>query len=122
MTVLIDSCILIDHLRGHRPATDFLLEAREAAVSRITWIEVMAGARDDEDEARLRGLLAGFRVLPVDERVSEETVRLRRTRRLKVPDALILATARAHGLVLATRNTKDFTPSDPDVVVPYALP
>lgn len=82
----------------------------------------MAGALSDAEEARIRALLAAFRIVSVDERVSEETVKLRRTRRLKVPDAIILATARVHGLMLATRNTKDFAPGDPDVLVPYALP
>lgn len=122
MSVLVDSCILIDHLRGRQVASRFLLEAEAPCVSQITWIEVMAGAIDATDEARLRALFAGFRVLPVDERVADETVKLRRGRRLKVPDAIILATARAHGLPLATRNTKDSSPGDPDVFVPYALP
>ena len=122
MSILVDSCILIDHLRGHQVASRFLLEAEAPCLSQITWIEVMAGALSDAEEARIRALLAAFRIVPVDERVSEETVRIRRTRRLKVPDALILATARVHGLTLATRNTKDFAPGDPDVFVPYALP
>jgi hypothetical protein len=38
-----------------------------------------------------------------------------------MPDAIILATAKCHGLTLATRNTKDFDPADPGIVVPYRL-
>jgi predicted nucleic acid-binding protein len=53
--------------------------------------------------------------------VAEEAVRIRRQRRLKLPDAIILATARVHGLVLVTRNTKDFDPADPAIRIPYAL-
>jgi predicted nucleic acid-binding protein len=53
--------------------------------------------------------------------VAEESVTLRRTTRLKLPDAIILATARVHGLTLSTRNTKDFSPTDPTIRIPYEL-
>ena len=48
-------------------------------------------------------------------------MRLRRERRLKLPDALIWATARRHGSLLVTRNTKDFPKDDPGVRVPYSI-
>ncbi len=51
--------------------------------------------------------------------VAREAVALRKASRLKLPDALILATARVHGLLLVTRNHRDFSPSEPDVRVPY---
>ncbi|GDX79249.1 ribonuclease VapC [Deltaproteobacteria bacterium] len=119
MNYLLDSCILIDHLRGNSAATEFLLSTPGAAISHITWIEVMVGATDAAGERPLRALLSGFRVLPVDGEVAEEAVRLRRSRRVKLPDAIIWATARVHRLELATRNTKDFTPHEPGVTVPY---
>ena len=121
MSYLLDSCIIIDHLRNHDAATLFLRGAQRAAISQLTWIEVMVGADDAATEPGLRALLAGFAVLPVDDAVAEETVRLRRARRLKLPDAIIFATARVHGRELVTRNTKDFPPGTPGVVVPYQL-
>jgi hypothetical protein len=117
---LLDSCILIDHLRGHEAATAFLVAERAAAISAITRMEVMAGADEREAEV-IRGLLEGFALLAIDGAVAEEAVRLRRERRLKVPDAIILATARVHHLALATRNTRDFHRSERGVVVPYEL-
>ncbi len=122
MKYLLDSCILIDHLRGNVAATEFLLQTRGAAISHITWIEVMVGAADPEGERPLRALLSGFRVIPVDTDVAEEAVHLRRSRRVKLPDAIIWATARVHRLELATRNTKDFAPDEAGVTVPYRLP
>ncbi len=81
----------------------------------------MVGATAPDDERPLRALLSGFRVLPVDGDVAEEAVALRRSRRVKLPDAIIWATARVHRLELATRNTKDFAPDEPGVTVPYRL-
>jgi predicted nucleic acid-binding protein len=47
---------------------------------------------------------------------------LRRERpRLKLPDAIILATAQTRGRVLVTRNTKDFPAEMPGIRVPYVL-
>lgn len=40
---------------------------------------------------------------------------------VKLPDAIILATARIHGRVLATRNTRDFPESLEGVLMPYAI-
>lgn len=57
----------------------------------------------------LSSLSAGFedRILPVDRRVAEEWGRMNVPDPLPVLDALMAATAKVHGLVLATRNVKD---------------
>jgi predicted nucleic acid-binding protein len=106
---------------GEEEATELLRTSGRCAISEITWIEVLVGAEDAAAEVPLRALLSSFERLPIDHEVSEEAVRIRRERRLKLPDALILATARVHHRLLATRNTKDFSVDDPDVHVPYDL-
>lgn len=121
LSYLLDTCILIDHLNGLAEATSFLRSVEDPAISQITWIEVMVGARGEVEDRALRSLLRTFEVLSVDEDVAEAAVRLRRARRLKVPDAIILATAQIHGRKLATRNTRDFPEPDPEIVVPYRL-
>ena len=45
--------------------------------------------------------------------------KIRRDRRVKLPDAVIWATARAESALLVTRNTKDFPRDDPGIRVPY---
>jgi predicted nucleic acid-binding protein len=122
MSVLLDSCILIDFLFGHDAARQYVGRLDGAAISMITWMEVAVGAASPDEEVVVRAFLATFEVLPVDPRVAEEAVQLRRTRRLKLPDAIIFATARVHGRALATRNTKDFADDEPGVTIPYVLP
>jgi predicted nucleic acid-binding protein len=41
--------------------------------------------------------------------------------RLRLPDAIILATAQVEGCNLLTRNTRDFSPSWPEIRVPYSI-
>jgi len=53
-------------------------------------------------------LLAPFGELPVERSIAERAGRLRRDYGMRMPDALIAATALEHGLSLMTRNKKDF--------------
>jgi len=53
--------------------------------------------------------------------VAAEAVKLRRMFRLRLPDAIIWATARTQACLLVTRNTKDFPASEPGVRVPYTV-
>lgn len=119
MRILLDSCILIDLLGGSEAAREYLGGLRGAAISQLTWMEVLIGAANAEEEQIVRALLSTFELLPIDQEVSEEAVRLRRMRRLKLPDAIVFATARVHRRELATRNTKDFPSGTQGVVIPY---
>lgn len=121
MSVLLDSCILIDFLLGHDEAREYVSRLDDAAISMISWMEVAVGASSPDEEVVLRTFLTTFEVLPIDTRVAEEAVHLRRSRRMKLPDAIIFATARVHGRALATRNTKDFGVDEPGVTIPYQL-
>ncbi len=118
---LLDTNILIDFLNGIPAAREILEREEASAISRITWMEVMAGAVDAREDKALRGWLARFEVLPVDEQVADEAVAIRRSDRLRLPDAIIRATARTSDRILVTRNTRDFPPDAPDVYLPYRL-
>ncbi len=118
---LFDSNIVIDLLKALPPAVAELGRYDEIAISVMTWIEVMTGARDGEDERVLRQALAGYQRIELDDDVAIRAARIRRDRRIKLPDAIIQATAEAHGLLLVTRNEKDFPEGTPGVRVPYRV-
>lgn len=122
LTVLLDSCILIDHFNGHRRATGYLAAVEEeAAVSVITRAEVLAGF-DTVKAGIAAGLLDRFPTFAIEVQVADLAAQLRRQFRWKMPDALQAALAQYHGLLLATRNTRDFTPERfPSAFVPYLL-
>jgi len=121
MRAIIDSDVLIDFLQGVKAAQTELAKYRRREISIVSWMEIMAGAEGDEEEAGCRDFLATFVVHPVTSETAEEAVCLRRDRRLRLPDAIVWATARVHGALLVTRNTKDFPAGEPGIRVPYVV-
>ncbi len=73
-------------------------------------------------EAWLRRLVAEHsdRILPIDDAVAEEWGRLNVPDPIPVIDGLMAATARVHGLTLATRNLKDIKRTGAACVNPFA--
>ena len=120
MRAVFDTNILVDYLRGLPQPVAELALYESPAISIITWIEVLAGA-DSQTEATTRAFLQSFDLLEIDAKVAERTVLLRKTRRLKLPDAMIWATAQVQQCLLVTRNTRDFDQNEPGVRVPYVV-
>lgn len=120
VSALFDTNILIDYLSGIDPAKIELGKYSDKAISVITWMEVMVGATP-ETEAVIRAFLGQFETLPINEKVSEAAVRIRKKHHIKLPDAIVWATAQTDKRILVTRNTKDFSPDEPGVRVPYQL-
>jgi predicted nucleic acid-binding protein len=123
MTGFFDTNILIDFLNGVPEAQVATSSYGRRCISRITWMEVLAGVKDTPGEDIARTFLAQFDVVEMTEEVAEAALTLRRHHvpRLKLPDAIILASARMLGSRLITRNTRDFPQDSADVHVPYRL-
>ncbi|MGD9873251.1 MAG: type II toxin-antitoxin system VapC family toxin [Kiritimatiellia bacterium] len=122
MRAVLDTNILVDYLTGIEAAKKELLRYRQPLISRITWMEVMTGVAPGDPEApSIRNFLSSFGLVEVDEAVAEQAVQLRRDLRLRLPDAIILASARIQQCPLVTRNTRDFNRNWPDIRVPYTV-
>jgi hypothetical protein len=119
--VSFDTNILIDCLNGVEAGRAELRRARRRWISRISWIEVMAGI--DEAGARLvEDFLAQFSIDELTEDIGRLAAAMRRERgNLRLPDAIILASAQSRGRILVTRNTRDFPARMPGIRVPYTL-
>jgi len=117
---LFDTNILIDYLNAVPEARAELSLHSDKAISIVTWMEVMVGAAPDL-EAPTGDFLSGFEIIGLDERIAARAVDLRRRHRIKLPDAVIWASARDRAMLLVTRDVKDFPEGDPGIRVPYAL-
>jgi predicted nucleic acid-binding protein len=118
--VLFDTSIIIDWLRDRPQAAAELERYGRHQISRITWIEALAG-EPQESRRDLIDLLGRFQIIELDAQIALDAADFRQRSRTKLPDAVIWATARRHNLILVTRNTKDFPASMPGVRIPYTL-
>ena len=125
--VVVDTSILIDHLRADERARDLLqrgTDARQRLLgSVLTKVEVLGGVRAPEKSATYR-LLSLLEWIPVDEALADRAGRMARQYHGSHPgvdpvDYVIAATAESMGAELWTRNRKHF-PMLPDLVDPYS--
>ncbi|NLG19883.1 MAG: type II toxin-antitoxin system VapC family toxin [Actinomycetales bacterium] len=134
MRYLLDTNVLSDIRRGSSSSLQtWIAEQRvtDLAISAITLLELDVGVRrkerrDSAAGARLRQWLDATvrpmfrdRVLPVDERVVAEAAPLHVPDPMPALDALIAATALAHGLTLVTRNVSDMERSGVAILDPW---
>ena len=112
---LLDSCVLIRHLRRHKPTTDLvsaLILEGQVSIATISRTEIIEGMREHEREATMR-LLDSLPAYPLDVFIADlagEYIRRYRAQGITLdkPDAIIGATAVLHDLVLVTYNQKHF--------------
>ena len=120
MNAVFDTNIVIDALNGVAAADAEYNRYERVLINRITWMEVLVGAQ--EDDAQVRDFLeTQFETIPLNLAVAERAVQLRREHHIRLPDAIIWATAQIHDAVLVTRNTKDFHVDWEGIRVPYQL-
>jgi predicted nucleic acid-binding protein len=118
---LFDTNILIDYLNGVEAARAEIERTRDRCISIVTLMEVLAGAHDADEEDVIDMFLRDFTVVDLTRRVARDAVEIRRTHRIRLPDAIVWASARSESAVLVTRNTKDFPRSASGVRIPYTL-
>lgn len=119
MKALFDTNILVDYLKGVDAAQAEIDRHRQRLISIVTWMEVQAGVRTAEEADVIDMFLRDFRVVDVTRAIAREAVAIRTASRIRLPDALIWASARHESALLVTRNTKDFPADEPGIRVPY---
>lgn len=121
--ILVDTSVLIDVLRGSRPAAEWLAAVDEIpSCSELTRAEVLRGVRSAE-RSRTERLLSSLRWVAVDAPISRRGGELGRQYRqshasLGIVDFLIAATAQLLGAELVTANVRHY-PMFPGLKAPY---
>ncbi|HZL12395.1 MAG TPA: type II toxin-antitoxin system VapC family toxin [Prolixibacteraceae bacterium] len=111
--ILIDTNIAIGYI-GNRLNDKFMDKLdnvfdTEYHISVINKIELLGFPNLDKNEEDKFNLLINHSILhPIDNKIIEETILIRKGHKIKLPDALIAATCLVNGLDILTLNTKDF--------------
>ncbi|MBI5677583.1 MAG: type II toxin-antitoxin system VapC family toxin [Planctomycetes bacterium] len=125
-SLLIDSDVLIDHLRKKKNAFDFFITEIENGsllfISVISRIEILAGMRSGE-EAMINNLFKILTSIAVDEAIADKAGEyLRKYSKgyaLNIGDSIIAATIKHMALKLVTRNVKHYPMKDIEIIIPY---
>jgi predicted nucleic acid-binding protein len=124
--LLIDSDILIDHLRKEQSALRYIRQKIDDGsplfISVISRIEILCGARKGEDET-IRSLFDILTSVDVDTAIAEgagEYLRkFRKSHALSIGDAVIAAPAKEMSMKLVTRNIRHYPMKDVEIIKPY---
>lgn len=116
-----DTNILIDYLIGRDQAQKELDRYSRRAISIVTWMELQIGSRSEAEADVIDLFLREFRVIDITRPLARRAIDIRRRTRVRLPDAIIWATAQMESAILVTRNTKDFPKGDPGIRIPYRV-
>jgi len=108
---LVDTTVLVDHLRGKTKASKFL-ERDDYLVSAITLAELLQGARNKKEQKIIEELISQLAISWGNKTINQLAIELIQVyflkHNLRFLDALIAATALQKNLILVTANTKHF--------------
>lgn len=107
--LLLDSNIIIYVAKKQLDPGGFIQPEDELFISDISFMETLGYPFSDENEKReteaLLGILFRF---SIEESIVQKVVEIKQQRRIKLPDAIIAATAIVHNCAIVTRNVSDF--------------
>jgi hypothetical protein len=126
MNMLVDSNVIIDYVSNRIPEKS----AKQLdnyfnsnfSVSIISKIEVLGFNTLDYEMEQLESFIQLSSIVYIDEAVADKTIEIRRMKRIKLPDAIIAATALVQNCILLSHNTTDFNKIEGlQVLDPYSF-
>src|ERR1700748_3016365 len=107
---LVDTNTIIDYLENKLPGTaNGLIDNIEIQLSVISRIELLAWNKATESQLKvLNEFISSSTVFNHNEDIIIKSIEIRKSYKLKLPDAIIAATAAANNLILLSRNMSDF--------------
>ena len=116
---LFDSNIII-YLSKKEIPYSYIDQFDEHHVSVITYMEILGHRfRDKSEEKFIQELLELFKTLYIDREIADKVIEIRKKGRIKLPDAIIAATAISNELFLITRNVDDFKKIEVSISNPF---
>jgi len=116
--VLLDSNVIIFASKGKFNIDDLFQTYDYFYISIINYMEVLGYEFDNAEEEKLiLKTLNTIEIINTNLEIAESVVSYRKKKKIKIPDAIILATAKYVNAELLTDNTEDFKNIDNSVKV-----
>ena len=113
MSYALDTNSILYYLKKHKNLSDFFISiiqgSEPVSLSVVNKIELLSySGLQEEDEKQIKEFIQDFKMRELDDEIVDKTIEVRRKYKLKLPDAIITATAMINNLILVTHNKKDF--------------
>lgn len=116
---LFDSNVIIYFSKREIPIS-YVDQFDSLFISVITYMEILGFPfSNPKEELFIKELLSIFKTIFINQRIVDITVDIRKRKRIKLPDAIISATAISKKLQLVTRNVDDFSNIDVKISNPF---
>ncbi|UCH98386.1 MAG: type II toxin-antitoxin system VapC family toxin [Candidatus Aminicenantes bacterium] len=123
--IVLDSNIIIYLSKGLLRIEDISERYDDFYISIITYMEVMGYQfSDDRERQIIKEFFDNFEIIYINSEIAENVILIRQQKKIKLPDAIILATAKFLNCPLMTRNVEDFQDilEEVDIVNPLEEP
>lgn len=113
MRYLLDTNVVINYLDASLPVAGMQLlndiVDSDPMISIITKMETLGyNFTSIDEQITMETFINGSTILELNKDIVEKTITIRKSKKIKLPDAIIAATALAYDLVVISRNTSDF--------------
>lgn len=122
--MLLDSNIIVYLSKGELDRDAFFDDTKTYVISVISYMETLGFAFETIREKEfVQRLLSLFQIVYIDKPIADKVIDLRQQKKMKLPDAIIAATALEKRCVFVTRNVDDFKHLEPilQILNPFAL-
>ena len=108
-TFILDTNIIIYLSQEKIKITDFASKGDRLCISIISYMESLGHSfKDKEEEIIVKSLCDACEVVNLTKQITDKTIEIRKQAKIKLPDAIIAASALVNKAVLVTANVKDF--------------
>ena len=115
--ILLDTNIIIYLSKRELSVHDVFFKEDEYAISIITYMEVLGFEFQNVDEERfIKKFLSFFSILSIDQTIADQMIKLRKKYKIKLPDAIICATAIVNDAILITNDLRLDMVKEVDIV------
>ena len=115
---VLDSKVIIEASKKLIDVKTTLSSYSHIYISVVTYVEVIGfNFIDEKEEQIIKGLLAKFPIVNINKEIADITIDYRKKKKIKLPDAFILATAAYLNVDLITNNIDDFKDLDKQVTI-----
>ena len=103
--ILLDSNIVIYLSQKKLTVNDVFEYNKKYSISIITYMEILSyNFPTKEEESFIRKILSLFEIIDISKDIANKVIELKKTRKIKLPDAIIVATALKYNYILYTND------------------